>query len=53
MAPWEEASSLSGMELTIQQGAHCEGIYGDKNKWGVAEVLLPSNRTRLKMETDY
>lgn len=53
MALWEEASSLSGMDLTTQQSAHGEGIYGDKNKWGVAEVLLPSNRTRLKMEIDH
>lgn len=50
MALWEEASSLSRMDLTTQQSAHCEGVYGDKNKWGVSEVLLPSNRTGLKME---
>lgn len=38
MALWEDAFSLSGMDLTIQQSAPCEGIYGDKNKWGVAEI---------------
>lgn len=34
--------------MTIQQSAQCEGIYGDKNKWGSAEVYCPQREQASK-----